>query len=263
MRKKHFHLSGFTLAEILISVAIIAILSTMLLTSNVRQTLQKGHDSKRKQDLNKLARVFEDYYNDKLGYPAPGDGGTISSSPWGSPFSSYVPELPKDPASPRQDYYYQADATNPSYFAIYTKLENTADPDIERVGCQNGCGPGLSYNYVVHSPNVVMIAGLPDGHDPGSGGGTPGDGGPGGDGGGEPSPTAGPTSTPAPTATPLPTPYPTNPYAGPGSCNFGSCGICSCGEDGRECSTWECCIYTSEWRCEFRLACFPLGGSCL
>lgn len=221
--------SGFTIIEVLIVVAVLAILSGILLTTNIKTSLQRARDSKRKQDLNKLVRILEDYYNDNQQYPPANDpsDGKIAGAPWGSSFPNYVSMLPKDPLSSQRDYYYQ---TGPQrkFYVIYTKLENTTDPDIELVGCKEGCGPRdiagkRVYNYLVTSSDVRLLAGIPEGYDPGLdiGPGEPSPpGGDGGGGGGEPSPTAGPSPTLGPSPTSPPTPTVTAP---PGSCDNNTC----------------------------------------
>lgn len=164
LRKKSLS-SGFTLIEVLMVVAVFALISTITYLGSVRGTLEKGRDSKRKTDLNKLVRVMEDYYNDQGRYPPANDppDGNISLVPWGAAFLPYVAELPKDPLSPTKQYYYQTDASR-SFYVIYTRLENLTDPDIARVGCQSGCGIDAGnkvYNYLVKSTDVRLIDGVP------------------------------------------------------------------------------------------------------
>jgi prepilin-type N-terminal cleavage/methylation domain-containing protein len=60
--------SGFTLIEVLIVVAILAILTIAVLTSLSGQR-QRAEDAKIKADLNRLQIAFEDYYNDHNCYP--------------------------------------------------------------------------------------------------------------------------------------------------------------------------------------------------
>ncbi len=159
--KKNSGIITLTLVELLTVIAIIAILATIFLTTSVATSLKKARDAKRKQDLTKIAKMMEDYYNDHLGYPVGGAEGKIADDiPWGSSFDPYIPLLPQDPQSPKQEYYYQGSPSQ-SFFIIYAKLENTGDPDISKVGCNNGCGPNQSYNYFVASPNIVMLAGVP------------------------------------------------------------------------------------------------------
>jgi len=173
MRKK-FKITGFTLVELLIVIAVIAILATVIFGGSIQSSFQKARDSKRKQDLNKMLRFVEDYYNDKEDYPTANDptDGNIKGAAWGSPFTPYVAQLPLDPLSPNRDYYYQVNQGTKKFFVIYAKLENKSDLEIIRVGCQDGCGPigpdgKRAYNYFVSSPNVVLLAGIPAGFDPG------------------------------------------------------------------------------------------------
>ena len=195
-------LSAFTLIEVLIVTSIILILVAIALGPSLIKYMARARDSKRKQDLNKLVRIMEDYYNDNQHYPPAGQTkiGTIDDKDWGTSFSPYLSSLPKDPASPGQTYYYQAGVPDlgENFFVLYAKLEDTDDPNIIQTGCEGGCGPDREYNYVVHSTNIVMLAGLPNGEVPPGGG-------DGGGGGGEPLPPSGPSSTPGPTSPPGPT----------------------------------------------------------
>lgn len=254
--------SGFTLVEILTVVAVIAILASIFLSFNISSSLKKARDSKRKQDLHKISKSLEDYYNDRLGYP-PGDpeNGIMIDAPWGGSFAPYIPLLPQDPLSPSRDYYYQTSAQG-SFFIIYAKLENTGDPDIEKVGCSDGCGPDKVYNYYVASPNIIMIAGIPS-TDITPAGGLPGATEPPGGGGTviPPSPTptdAGPSPTPLGGGGPLPTP--TRP---PGAeCDHNTCcGNKWCGggtnPPGIHCGYYRKCMYdpVGGWYCWW----YPFG----
>ncbi|MCJ7740543.1 prepilin-type N-terminal cleavage/methylation domain-containing protein, partial [Candidatus Microgenomates bacterium] len=74
-------LSGFTLIELIIGMAIIAIISGAL-WGNFFSSLSKGRDSRRKQDLESVAKALEIYYNDKKAYPTalPAFGETFVNS---------------------------------------------------------------------------------------------------------------------------------------------------------------------------------------
>ncbi len=123
--------SAFTLMEILIVVAIIAVIGTivMLLINPWRQ-IDKAKDAKRKQDLHVMQTAFEDYYNDKGCYPTVEhvcyDAGanvcavskTVTSKlchicgteptpPLYSELKKYLPQIPCDPDHPSKDYLYE------------------------------------------------------------------------------------------------------------------------------------------------------------
>ncbi len=261
--------SGFTIMEILIVMAVIVILSGITLGANIKSVYEKSRDSKRKQDLSKLSRILEDYYNDHQNYPRqnyPSDG-QIFDSPWGSAFTINAPSLPHDPLYPNQEYFYQTGPDIQNFYVIYTKLEDANDPDIVRVGCQNGCGPlnlltgKRDFNYFVSSTDILMLAGIPNnGADPGTyfgGGGSPTGGG--GGGGGVPTPTSlyTPTVTPpwgsGPSPTFNPTPPPSDTLCNHNQCCLANwCGAWSYPEGGAYCTNRQQCsfVFQYTWTCE-------------
>src|SRR5947207_3056917 len=83
---------GFTLSELLIVIAIVIII-LMLILINLRIQLQKANDARRKADLNKIQKAYEDYYNDRTCYPDPGILDTCD----GSQLAPYLKKVPCDP----------------------------------------------------------------------------------------------------------------------------------------------------------------------
>lgn len=142
---------GLTLIELIIVMALIAILSTAI-WGNFFTSLTKGRDSRRKQDLDAVTKSLELYYNDNRSYPLP----TIIN--WGAAFTNlsdssviYMQKLPVDPAYPNANYCYASDGT---YYKIYANLENQNDPKIiPTVTCAPS--PGVNYNYGISSPNTT------------------------------------------------------------------------------------------------------------
>jgi len=198
---------GFTMIEALIVVTVIGILGAMAIFAAKLQ-IAKGRDARRKSDLAKIQKALEDYMNDHGCYP--------DSLECGASFSPYLTAIPCDPInSPYFNYFYSYNAAESckSWYKIYTRLEYTKDPIIEKVGCKDGCGPSNNYNYWVSSPNMTEVkqtAGelwWPE------------------IGGGSSVPTSTPTSTPTPTvsfgptviptSTPTPTPTSTLPTTSP------------------------------------------------
>jgi prepilin-type N-terminal cleavage/methylation domain-containing protein len=145
---------GFTLAEILIVVMILAFILVLFLLA-LRNQIIKGNDMTRKTDLGKIQKVLEEYYNDKKAYPT-----TPPTSPIANCGSAdlvpYINKVPCDPVK-KIPYYYISNIigtlTPQSGYVLCTTLENRSDPDITRVGCHPvvGCGwpGGEGYNYCV------------------------------------------------------------------------------------------------------------------
>ncbi len=143
--------SGITLLELIVSMAIIAIL-TVSLWGNFSTSLAKGRDSKRKQDLASIAKALELYYNDNKAYPSPlPNWGSILSHPT-RPHVIYMQKLPADPSSPYVDYCYRTDV-NAAYYQLYARLENSHDP--ERLASYVSCGMRSDYNYGISSGNIL------------------------------------------------------------------------------------------------------------
>jgi len=189
LKSKIYNLGSFTLLEILIVVALIAVLAAVAISLlNPLQQLYKTWNAKRKSDLSHLKKSFEDFYNDKNRYPRPSEVcydllslervdnygqlacschlcGHNSNSP---SFSSYLSQLPCDPQSSSKEYLYDYDCrsngANPQWFRVYSYFSGVAgglneDSETLTLGCNyEGCGPDpdYGYSYGVNSPNVDL-----------------------------------------------------------------------------------------------------------
>lgn len=140
---------GVFLVEVLMVVAIIAILAMFFLFAN-KTNLNKSLDAKRKTDLYTIAKALEEYEKDNEAYPSALPACEVTTA--GTPLEGYIAEVPCDPQT-KTTYGYEA-GPNQSWFKIFAKLVVTGDPDIAKVGCTAGCGPGGSYNYFTGSPNI-------------------------------------------------------------------------------------------------------------
>lgn len=170
MIKRH-SMKGFTLIEILIVVAIIAILASVVLVG-LGPTQQSGRDARRLSDLHQIANALALYFNKCGGYPGAGDAacginlpGTASypasagTSRYGGVASALVTSLgisnlPQDPTT-GHTYYYSvpsASALNTTY-VVSGKLENSNNaafvnynpPALPAAGDQPGaCGQANS-----------------------------------------------------------------------------------------------------------------------
>ena len=170
---------GFTLVELLVVMAIIAILSGVGLNS-LTSAQQKARDAKRKGDLKSISKALEAFLNDYGRYPTDINGqiagcGTSdkpTTCSWGEAFkfndkdNYYMTQLPKDPRS-LQNYYYES--SDGSYYVLYARLENKRDGQIPKdAGGQyqvylrtdnstaTDCG-GLGCNWALSSSNVVNL----------------------------------------------------------------------------------------------------------
>lgn len=149
---------GFTLVELLIVIAILAILSTLGI-SNFQTAKIKARDAGRKSDLATVAKALEAYVNDHRAYPLSNSSGQIIcrtgnvACDWDSAFTDgttiYVSDLPHD-SNVNQDYIYES-ATGADY-TLYARLENTNDPNIASPALTKACG-GVICNYKISSSN--------------------------------------------------------------------------------------------------------------
>lgn len=145
---------GFTLIELLIVISIIGLLIILTLVNWKRQ-IARAHDSQRKTDLTKIARAFEEYYNDHECYPDQ----SVLNICGGNALSPYLAKVPCDPVRVVPYNYVPLDAGNLCIgYKMFAILEDTSDNDIARVGCSGagGCGVGGGYNYGISSGGNVV-----------------------------------------------------------------------------------------------------------
>ncbi len=124
---------GFTLIEILIVVAIIAILASIVLVG-LGPSQQAGRDARRLSDLHEIQNGLELFYNKCGFYPGTAAPTCTVGSP-GTDWTGFQATLagagigintggvPQDPSS-NQTYGYEWSSTNSSYI-LGTVLENT------------------------------------------------------------------------------------------------------------------------------------------
>jgi prepilin-type N-terminal cleavage/methylation domain-containing protein len=110
---------GFTLIEILIVVAIIAILASVVLVG-LGPTQQQGRDARRLSDLREVQTALELYYNKNGVYPDGSTWGVMTTALVGG--SIGVSQIPNDPST-NGTYYYQSFASDSTY-VIGAKLES-------------------------------------------------------------------------------------------------------------------------------------------
>lgn len=116
--------NGFTLMELLIVIAVMAIIASVGLGS-FTFSLKKGRDAQRKSDLGQVARALESFAIDNKGaYPI--DNSVI---PWGRVWqvgrTLYMTKVPTDPVATNAYYYVRAE--NGNGYSLYSTLENDKD----------------------------------------------------------------------------------------------------------------------------------------
>lgn len=149
---------GFTLAELLIVIVILAVIVILTLI-NWRRQIDRANDSHRKADLAKIKRAFEEYYNDHNCYPPL----TILNNCGSRDLAPYLPTVPCDPVTKVPYKYVPMDDTNICKgYRVLTTLQDFSDLDITNLGCNavNGCGFGAYYNWGVSSGGSVTASGF-------------------------------------------------------------------------------------------------------
>jgi prepilin-type N-terminal cleavage/methylation domain-containing protein len=143
MKSKNI-LKGFTLVEVIIVVVIIASL-VLLAIAFFRGQIFKGNDARRKGDINRIKIGLEEYEKDHNCYPL---SQTVVCNP-GTGLTPYLDKIPCDPTTHASYYYEYENSSCPSWYRVYTKLENSSDTAIV-----SGIGPNGAFNYYSGSPNA-------------------------------------------------------------------------------------------------------------
>lgn len=129
-----FSSRGFSLVELLVAIAIIAVLAAMVVP-NLVGVRERASDSSRKRDLQQLKTALRIYYNDFQQYPdATGTSmlgcgtGELSCTPGGQFAANgevYMNELP-------ESFSYNVHPTaGREGFLLWVDLDNPSDKDIE------------------------------------------------------------------------------------------------------------------------------------
>lgn len=125
--------SGFTLVELMVVIAIIAILTGIIIT-NLVASKAKSRDAKRASDLSQIALAVEQYFDRCDQYPIPHNGvidsTLLTQGPGVCPtnnnvqvtFSNFISKIPTDPSS-GASYGYTTHGTPPSDYVLYTTFE--------------------------------------------------------------------------------------------------------------------------------------------
>ena len=151
------------MVELLIVVTILGLLF-ILTAVNAPSQIKKARDARRKADLQEIKVAFYDYFFDYGCFP---EELPECGKDFGSEGEPYLRDFPCDPLG--NPYVYvitkKGGGKCSQWFRIFTNLEVTADPIIEKIHCQDGCGPDktdCNYNYGVASTNTQIYRNCAD-----------------------------------------------------------------------------------------------------
>lgn len=165
--------AGFTLIEVMVTVAIVLILSGFSF-SVITSSQRSNRDTIRKTDLSNIQSALQQYYTDQSFYPSLTVTGLTVGSAFnnclGNPTSPctpnkiYLNKLPGDPTS-GSSYYYMKFPNSPACdntsvdsrcynYCLYSSLENPpASLNSPSPSCPIPLSvAGTTYNYVVTQP---------------------------------------------------------------------------------------------------------------
>lgn len=155
------HKKGMTLIELMVVVSIIVIL-ILVIVAYLRTQMFKSNDARRKADMKRISIAVEEYEKDKNCYPLPS---LVVCNP-GTGLLPYSDKIPCDPVTKASYMYEHQDAVCPTWYRLYSSLENNTDVDYEPA-----IGPNGAYSYVYSSPNAPAVVSSPPATGDGGGGG--------------------------------------------------------------------------------------------
>lgn len=146
-----FTKSGFSLIELLVSIAVIAMVMAVLFP-NFMGFRQRARDTQRKSDLNQIQKALEMYKLDQnpQSYPtsfAALSCGSCFSSGGGCTGNVYMRKFPCDPGGAAPTYIYITVTGTPDSLKYFLSgcLENPADANSDAVANPICASTGVSY----------------------------------------------------------------------------------------------------------------------
>lgn len=139
-----------SLLELMIVIVIVALLA-LAVVINIQKQVQRGYDSRKKQDLTRIRTALEEYYNDHGAFPEEDvwnamNCRTHAGMEFLTPYLDGKP-IPCDPlTSLPYEYILNSDCNG---MVLLTKLGDDSDLDITKNGCDAlaGCGYTVGYNF--------------------------------------------------------------------------------------------------------------------
>lgn len=146
---------GFTIIELLVVLGLLALLAITAFIA-VPTQLKKARDARRKSDFQRIKTALYDYYFDNDCFPKRNDFPECGGD-FGTNGEVYLNDFPCDPSD--EPYVYASKGGCSQWFRLFTNLEVTTDPIIDKIHCRQGCGPDRNncfYNYGVASTNTQI-----------------------------------------------------------------------------------------------------------
>lgn len=138
MANNKISIKGFTLIEMLIVIAIIAILSSVVL-AGLPQIRNSAYDSRRTSDLQHIQSYLETFYNQDRVYPSSGNWEALNSSLIEKAGISKVPNDPLVHPDGTGGYVYCYSSTDQQGYILGAKLSSvSAAKDSWRGNAQSG-----------------------------------------------------------------------------------------------------------------------------
>ena len=142
---------GFTMIEILISIAIIAVLTAIGIVSYVSIN-KNARDAKRRGDIEQIRSALELYRSDNGYYPAPAgspDPNGVDVDDLGVDLvDTYLPGIPSDPKGDVSPYKYQATNLSVTTGHYYGYCLSAMTEGVSG----SSCTPSSGYTYGTKNP---------------------------------------------------------------------------------------------------------------
>ena len=163
MKRKQKNQRGFTLIELIVVTAIIALLAAIIFIA-VNSARGKARDATRKVDVSQLNTAINFYYQDNSSLPGNSTGYcsfiTNPSGGYAATFRSalvpsYVTQVPTDPLYSGKvgDYLFRSDDNTGGKFTLCTSLEQDTGTNYD-YGPTGAACPGVTsdtaYNYCIN-----------------------------------------------------------------------------------------------------------------
>lgn len=139
MKNHKIDKKGFTLIELMVSIAIVAILTALIIV-NIASSRMKARDAKRVSDIGQLQLALEQYFTKNGVYPTLNQYSTL--------VPTYISAFPKDPlTNSTADYVYAPDGNNNYDYILSIDLEKATNEGLSTTRYGIDCDPdGTLYN---------------------------------------------------------------------------------------------------------------------